>query len=765
MAVFYSFTGTLETEKAEFLQCLYHDKKNGQAIRLIKNGNAVTQYSTYDLTDLAATGTDEANIYTSVNSFRGAKRTSVNIFNFCSIYIDIDCHFDAPDQIQAAKVRTVEILEAAYASGQLVMPTMITDTGRGFGLQYVLQKSIANIDKTSGQQAFYRTVRKCLTDRYGDILSSDPMAGQVDASAMDDSRVCRMPGTYNPSAGAYCRLISKSDRFYELSEIVKGCHLWTWVDDKEYQARKEARKKRTAGGKIVSINEYRYPFLSARLDQLRKLQDLRGDKCTNNCREQLLFIGYSALVQLDRDTAGEQLQLLNSRFAEPLAQAELDHIIVETDANIGNGYRGYYKLTNRYLVERLNLSADEIRAMGLDMGWHRTAARQAARQEKQDKRDKVIGLLQQADGLTYQQIADAVGVSRRTVCTIAKDEGLTRYDKVAKTHADDRVEQADKSANCAIKSVCVEAVLSGGVCLATPVEMGPGEEETYWYDWLSAYASVSVIARELLGLFSWSTSFVAGGAAIEDYFDVQMPSVVAHPERLQMMLDNTAKLYVDTYGVDECVCTLQEDIIDYPSILNLCGSKRRKPERKKWVTDLDTETSEQRDARMKRHLSRYEDRRFEIIESTEEYKRRLDFDVLREIKITCMQVQRLKREYLYVEGQQIPTAEIRQCFDALSYKDIVVICERIGHQGTIKRVGKPFFYIVQAVYKYRHPELAKRQENRLAAEKASQKRNKFHNFEQRDTDFAWIEFNAVRELMGLPVLTHDEYCELMKGRA
>jgi len=60
MAVFYTYKTTMEEEKMTFLKCLYHDIRNGQAIRLRKQGDDVSQYSTFVLHDLAATGTDMA---------------------------------------------------------------------------------------------------------------------------------------------------------------------------------------------------------------------------------------------------------------------------------------------------------------------------------------------------------------------------------------------------------------------------------------------------------------------------------------------------------------------------------------------------------------------------------------------------------------------------------------------------------------------------------------------------------------------------------
>lgn len=495
MAVFYTYEKNLEEEKMDFLRTLYHDKRGGQMIRLRKKGDQVSQLSTCDMDELAATGTDLLDTYTTVHTFRGYKRTSDRVFNFGSIFIDLDCHSDDPDQIQTAKMRTVEILEDAFSDSRLAVPTMITDSGRGFGLQYILDKSIANTWKTEKIKAFYKKVRKKLYVKYQEILSADPQAAQPDASVLDDARVCRIPGTYNVAADTYCRLIAVSGKCYELSDLVRGCNLWDWKSEEEYKKvkeEKEKKKKEIASRPVVPFAEYRLPFLSTRLEQLEKLQEMRGENCTDSCREQLLFIAYSALKQLDPANAALRLQKMNRRFVDPLPQVELDHIIQETDQSVGIDHRGYYKLSNAYVVDMLALTGEEIKKLGIGQGLRRAADRKAARDKKEETRKKVVELLMQADSLTYEEIAEVAGVSRRTVCTIAKAEGLMRYSKAAQrqnhqTQTAEIIEidsvregigQVAESANFATGSVCAPFIVPTGSLLSTPAVRGTGERSS-----------------------------------------------------------------------------------------------------------------------------------------------------------------------------------------------------------------------------------------------------------------------------------------------
>lgn len=794
MAVFYTYEKNLEEEKMDFLRTLYHDKRGGQMIRLLKKGDQVSQLSTCDMDDLAATGTDLIDTYTTVHTFRGYKRTSDRVFNFGSIFIDLDCHSDDPDQIQTAKMRTVEILEDAFSDGRLAVPTMITDSGRGFGLQYVLDKSIANVWKTEKIKAFYKKVRKNLYVKYLEILSADPQAAQPDASVLDDARVCRIPGTYNVAADTYCRLIAVSGKHYELSDLVQGCNLWDWKSEEEYKKakeEKERKKKEIASRPVVPFAEYRLPFLSTRLEQLEKLQEMRGADC-EGCREQMLFIAYSALVQVDRSTAAVRLQEINERFTDPLPQAELDHIIQETDQSVGMDHKGFYKLSNAYVVDTLGLTDAEIRTIGIGQGLKREADRKAARNRKKEKREKIVELLMQADTLTYEEIAEAAGVSRRTVCTVAKNEGLMRYataaqrqdypEKKAEIIAIDSVREGERSAaesaNFATGSVCVPLSSISCTGLSTPLVRGAGGEVADWYDWLASRASSDAVVQEILNIFSWSFckwSSTSLSYAIEEYLDRTMIKVMSHPEQLTSLRDAIARMFVKAYG-DECAFLFgMHKIADVlPTVWALfvtAGRKQAKKKRKsvqrslvrhQKTMNLATETPEQREARINGHLKKYKDDRFDIIESTDEYKRRLDPDVLRTVKTVCMQVGRLQREYFWIEKKKVLTSEIKECFKSLTYKDIAVICERMAHQGTIQEATTPFYYVLQTVWKYRHPEAAEAQADRIKEEKPA---NKFNNFESHTYDFdfgKFMEINAMREIIGQPPLSKEEYMDSLK---
>lgn len=783
---FYGYEAdNLEEEKNLFLNVLYHDKKNGQAIRLEKNGDRVSQFSTFDLDELAQTGTDrQVHCYTTVNTFRGTKRTAEKVFNYCSIFIDLDCHEENAERIRMAKEITVKILEEAYETGELAVPTLIVDSGRGFGIQYVLACSIANVPGTKGQREFFKKVRSCIFKRYKDILSAIEGTLEVDFAVSDDARVCRIPGTYNANAGKYCHLIHASETYYELSELVKKCRLWTWKDnetfkkDKEEKARKQFEKEREwekSGRKVISFAEYRLPFLGKRIEKLMLLQDLRQEECTDNCREQILFIAYSCFVQLNKSTAVENLKRLNARFIDPLGQEELDHIVEETNANRCDDYEGFYKLKNQYLIEKLDLTDEEIQRLGLKKGFKREIERENARNEKMKTRKLVIELLsQQVDYLTYDQIAAMTGVSRRTVCTVAKEEGLMRYHKAAEKETEieacvgaekaaEIITMSDskeaslpdtQSAKSAAESVCVPFVSSllpeGHFSTPSPAGAGfglfPGEEDASeefdWYGYLVDQVSAS--CNEILRYFDWSSSFEPAFAIqVEAFFEDVILKLARNETEEAFVLAELAKMFA-TQGEEECFAVLQEDIIELPSLLNRF-KQREKGQKKKTTSlkqkrqnsiDYENESVQDREKRINWYLKNYKDERFTVIEKTEEYDD-LDTSVLREVKVAFMQTKRLMRETLFVEGEPVPVPEIKEYFNQMTYKDVVVVCRRIMKEGTLKQLKNTFFYIVQSVVKFKNEELAKKQAERI--KKESENKNTFNNFDQRDYDYDDLE--------------------------
>lgn len=681
MSVFYTYSDDMEKEKMKFLEVLYHDRRGGQMIRLRKDGNEVSQISTCDLDELARTGTDDSSYYTTINTFKGNRRTSKSVFNCTSIFIDLDCHSDDPETVIDSKNRAVEILEGAFSSGTLPVPTLITDSGRGYGIQYVLKHSISRSGNTDVVYGLFKKVQTELFKKYSEILSSDPDAAQIDTSVSDDSRVCRIPGTYNSAAGKHCRLISVTEKYYDLSEIVRGANLWDWKTDEEYLKEKEERLKKrreSTRKKIVSFNEYRFPFLTARIEQLERLVDLRGGNM-DGYREQLLFVGYSSLVQLDYTTAAKKLMEMNERFTDPLPKEELDHIIQGTNRNVGTDHRGFYKLPNSYLISTLGISEEEKKSIGLGMGGKRTAERQAARTKKREIREKVIGLLTQPDRLTYDEISAATGVSKRTVYSISKEEGLSRYKKSSVNNKIIDINsikngstQKGKNAKNATGSCCAPSARGfdwEGFLFSLSGSFGAelrAEFRWAYSSYFSRHCSRALVRFFSSALFKFSSGLISAtdiclGAAQILYRDFGS-------------LDE-ARIFFGLFNVRSELSTLW-DLVTQASLAATSSA----------VSEVPSHSDES-----------YSDNRFDLITENLSLSG-LDSCVLDQIRTVFAQVRHIRKDVIYIQHRPVLTSDVRKVFDNLTVSEISDFCRRFSHGAVLDRVGNVFTYVLSRVW-------------------------------------------------------------------
>ena len=90
------------------------------------------------------------------------------------------------------------------------------------------------------------------------------------------------------------------------------------------------------------------------------------------------------------------------------------HIIQETDQSVGIDHRGYYKLSNAYVVDMLALTGEEIKKLGIGQGLRRAADRKAARDKKKKHGKRLSEVADEGLTSTYEEIAEVAGVSRRT---------------------------------------------------------------------------------------------------------------------------------------------------------------------------------------------------------------------------------------------------------------------------------------------------------------------------------------------------------------
>ncbi len=421
-----------EDEQALFLSILYHDIRGGNAIRMLLGEGGETPYVRHfankDYNKIKYMSTNY-NAYASLNTFKSYKRVADEVYNHSGIFIDLDGHdFKSTEAMDAAIDRTWEKLQKAFEDGEITAPTMVTHTGRGLGLFYILESSIANQPKAQKSIKYLDDVRAALTAKYKHLLSGRGYL-EVDTAVKDAARVCRMPGTINKKINRTCRLIHVS---YKKSGEVEYCDLNRLAKENHLFDEINKIKREIASKKIISLDAYRMPFLTIRLQKLEMLQELRKFKCTG-VREYMIFIYYNAAKQIyGADQAVLAVKEFNKKFSEPLPESELTHAFTVTDRNMPptGDYEGFYKLPDKWVVEVLDVTDEENKQCHFGAS-KRQIERENTKKEnrsRREERDKTIAEYIVANPKeTYPSIAAQFGVSESKIYLICKQFGISRY--------------------------------------------------------------------------------------------------------------------------------------------------------------------------------------------------------------------------------------------------------------------------------------------------------------------------------------------------
>lgn len=425
-------------EQELFLSILYHDARGGNAIRMLmgeqENGEPfIRHFANRNYKKVAYTSLNY-NAYVTLNTFRSYKRVADEVHNYTGIFIDLDGHdFATATQMDKAIEKTKSKLRRAFKKGEISVPTMITSTGRGLGLFYILERSIANTENAKKSIKYLDDVRAALTAKYRKLLDG-PGYLSVDATVKDAARVCRLPLTYNHKADRWCHLIhieyeDDEIKYYTLKELADNNHLFD-----EINAIREKMKSR----KVISLEAYKLPFLTIRMEKLELLQELRRYDC-KGCREYMCFVYYNAAKQIHGEYQGRQAtETYNKRFKVSLGKEELEHIYNTVDNNeapSGN-YEGFYKIPDDWIVDTLEVTEEE-NSICLFGASKRQIERKLAKEEHAKKRAKrnqeIAEFIKANPGITYKSISASFGVSERTVRNIAAEYEIKRYKKKENT--------------------------------------------------------------------------------------------------------------------------------------------------------------------------------------------------------------------------------------------------------------------------------------------------------------------------------------------
>ena len=417
-------------EQEQFLSILYHDARGGNAIRMLlgeaqENGHPyVRHFANKDWKKIGYSSMNY-NAYCTVNTFKSYKRVADEVFNYSGIFIDLDCHeYKSEAQLDKIINKTKNRLSQAYKSGSISAPTMITSTGRGLGIFYILKSSISNTQKSKKSIKYLNDVRAALTAKYKKLLDGTGLL-EVDTTVGDAARVCRMPLTMNKKINRWCRLIhieyvEQDDdevvRYYDLRELAEQNHLFDEINE----IRKQLRTR-----KVIALDAYRLPFLTIRLQKLELLQEARKFDCTGY-REYMNFIYYNAAKQIYGMYAGRTAtEVFNDKFNEPLGYDELDHVYATVDDNNAptGDYSGFYKLSDSWIVETLEVTEDENSVCMFGSSKRqieRQKIKEANVKKRAERNQEIADYIVAHPEQTYPAIANLFGVSESMIYRICK---------------------------------------------------------------------------------------------------------------------------------------------------------------------------------------------------------------------------------------------------------------------------------------------------------------------------------------------------------
>lgn len=390
---------SLVAEQTAFLNLLCRGPECGNIIKYSIAGKKVKRTSASSRTEALVSTVNNGNTYVTVNSFSGVKRKNSNLFAINGIFIDIDGHNLKPDEIVQAKINTVSVINDAIKEGRLCNYTAMTDSGRGIGLLFLYDRSIAAHGNTERQIKFHKSlynkmiklIVKLLNEYNGVMLS-------VDKSVKDVARLCGLPGTYNYNARAYRKNIKiNPDARYSLSQIADICGFEPTKKQKK-KANKDMRNVEGLG--------------QSRADKLRKLQASRKD--WQGYHHQLCFIYYNTVkLYMDESEAAAALEEFNCSFADyGIDRTEIRGIIKSSK---GNG--AAYCFTNAYIINSLNLNEREAAEFKFETAESRELKKIETLKKKLARDKMVVHAILSCE--TYNEVVCLTGVALRTVKRIA----------------------------------------------------------------------------------------------------------------------------------------------------------------------------------------------------------------------------------------------------------------------------------------------------------------------------------------------------------
>ncbi|MPM02786.1 hypothetical protein SDC9_49041 [bioreactor metagenome] len=342
-----------------------------------------------------------------------------DLFSLNTIIIDIDSHKKGKSPTREERTEIERMIVYAI-DGVLVEdsvicePNIVVHTGRGMQLIWLLESAANELSR------LYQFVCESYIKAIKSLLSSDEKFKRYNVDCACSKRIMglnRLPGTFNTATSDLVTfdIVHKYrmdlPKEYENQLMIAVANGFVLTDKRKKKSKRKG-KKGTRFFNMESVGK-------ARVQSLMRLLDERGATIDVGMRDQFSFILFNA-YKMDGKTPEDALAevlAVNNAFERPLLEK---HLI----GYLGTSMRKKYKMTNTYIIEKLEISQAEQAAINLfptkaakKDSSYKNAARNKKRREKRDERNStVIELF--CRGLNKTEIARKVGIARGTVIAI-----------------------------------------------------------------------------------------------------------------------------------------------------------------------------------------------------------------------------------------------------------------------------------------------------------------------------------------------------------
>lgn len=379
---------------------LLHEKDDGYITIAVKKQHRWIQYH-YHKDELKnnigkVISIDKANVYISANSFYKPFRRIENIRKLNALYIDLD-YYSLENFKNLTTDQIIWQLEEDYFKEKVPEANFIVLTGRGIAIYWL-------IDPVPYKALpLWNAVQKHFLKELKEI--------GADEKSIDSARVMRLAGSVNQSNLKTSELLVYKEDRYILREIQEE-----YLPVLTPYVKNPYHKSKGRNPKIVNFFTL-YSLHYARLRDIVTLQKVRDGYCRNENgnlvksgqREFMCFLYryWSCCYEANKEKALENTLDFNKNFKVPLDYKEVESATKSAekayeawlkDRPSGTYKCGGYNYKNDTLIEKLNITDEEMKILETIIGKKEVKRRNNERTKKKQKAKR-----RNKDGLTKRQ--------------------------------------------------------------------------------------------------------------------------------------------------------------------------------------------------------------------------------------------------------------------------------------------------------------------------------------------------------------------------